>query len=126
MFNITSNPCLMEKMKSGEILSGFYFHVGRTEFFVKTEQKNITVNFIRKILSAINEDPNNEKAVKYVKYYLTRANCQIKSYIPSKEVCKDYGYKEGERIYYYNIFGKNFGGHGSDNIDDGRTIILEV
>jgi hypothetical protein len=116
----------VEKMKSGEVLSGFYFNAGRTEFFVKTEQKNVTVNFIRKILSAINEDPNNEKAVKYIKYHLMKANCQIKSFVPSKEVCKTYGYKENERIYYYSIFGKDFGGYGSDNIDDGRTIVIEV
>ena len=97
--------------------TGWYFNIGQHEFFIETAQKNKTRKFIEKILEAINQ-PVTDNNVKYISYYLIKANLEIKTIEHDTEF-----YKAGTQ--YYNIFGKNFSGYGSF-VNDGKTTILII
>lgn len=97
---------------------GWYFNVGRKEYFVESNQQNKTKKFAEKILEAM-KAPVTDGNISYLQYSLIKANLEIK-HCPA---CPDFGVKEHD---YYNIFGKNFSGFGSDDINDGMTIILTV
>lgn len=93
---------------------GWYFNVGRKEYFVESNQQNKTKKFAEKILKAM-KAPVTDGNISYLQYSLIKANLEIK-HCPA---CPDFGVEEHD---YYNIFGKNFSGFGSD----GMTIILTV
>lgn len=96
---------------------GFYFALWGYEFFVETEQKNKTNKLVEKIINAINQNTKIPKVIEitegnisYILYLLTRANLEV---------------KHCSRCSYYNIFGNNFSGYGS-NVEDGKTIIIKL
>mgnify|MGYP001060235471 CR=1 FL=1 len=89
---------------------GWYFNVGQKEYFVETNQQNKTKKFAEKILQEIKAEIS-EGNIQYILYSLMKANLEIKH-------CKNFP-------DYYNIFGENFSGYGS-NVDDGKTIILKI
>ena len=115
-----NNITMVDDMKAGEILSGFYFNIGRKEFFVKTDYKNKTQVLAKKILRKLLL-PENPDTIKELLYYIIPANCQIKHLEANSERMVS---PEGK--YYYNIFGKNFSGYGSEDINDGKTIVFEI
>lgn len=97
---------------------GWYFNVGRKEFFVESNQQNKTRKFAEKILETM-KVPVTDGNISFLLYSLIKANLEIK-HCPA---CPDLGVEEHD---YYNIFGKNFSGYGSENINDGMTVILTV
>ena len=98
--------------------TGWYFNVGRREFFVETERQNKTRTFAEKILDAMKEDVSEGK-INYILHHLIKAQLEIK-HCPA---IPDMGIKPHD---YYNIFGKNFSGYGSEDVNDGMTVILQV
>lgn len=115
-----NNTNMVENMKNGKVYSGFYFNIGKFEFFVKTDYKRKTKTLASKILKKINL-PENPSTIKEIQYYLVPANCEVK-------FCKGKhdGPLQWDSFYYFSIYGKNFSGHGSDNINDGKTIVFEI
>lgn len=98
--------------------TGWYFNVGRKEFFVESNQKNKTKKFAEKILDAM-KVPVTDGNISFLLYSLVKANLEIK-HCPA---CPEFGMEEHD---YYNIFGKNFCGLGSSDVNDGMTVILTV
>lgn len=98
--------------------TGWYFNVGRKEFFVESNQKNKTKKFAEKILDAM-KAPVTDGNISFLLYSLVKANLEIK-HCPA---CPEFGVEEHD---YYNIFGKNFCGFGSSDVNDGMTVILTV
>lgn len=115
-----NNANMVENMKNGEVYSGFYFNIGKFEFFVKTDYKRKTKTLASKILRKINL-PENPSTIKEIQYYLVPANCEVK-------FCKGKhdGPLQWNDKYYFSIYGKNFSGYGSDDISDGKTIVFEI
>lgn len=97
--------------------NGWYFNIGRKEYFVETERQNKTRTFAEKILDAIGAEKSDGN-IKYILYSLIKAHLEIK-HCPD---IPDMGIKAHD---YYNIFGKNFSGYGSD-VEDGKTVILQI
>lgn len=116
------NNTLIERMKSGETLKGFYFNLGKTEIFVKTDRKNKTEKLASEIFHELKnygfQIPDNPDTRKELHYYLTPAYCEIK-YFPGCDISP-------EPKHYFNIYHKNFSGYGSDDINDGKTIVIEL
>lgn len=102
---------LVDRMINGETLNGFYLKVARKEYFIKTARSNKTNALASAILKELLL-PDNPDTRAEIMYWIMKASCQIKTT------------KSGHR--YYNIFGDNFGGYGSDDITDGNTIIIEI
>lgn len=102
---------LVSRMLNGEKLNGFYLNIGRKEYFITTNRTNKTQSLasaiLRKLLLPDNPDTRAE-----VLYWITKASCEIKTT------------KTG--LSYFNIFGDNFAGYGSDDINDGNTVIIEI
>lgn len=98
--------------------TGWYFNVGKKEYFVETTQQNKTKKFAEKILQAMQAEIS-EGNVQYILHNLIKANLEIK-HCPA---CPDMGIEARD---YYNIFGKNFSGYGSEDVNDGKTTILQV
>lgn len=89
---------------------GFYFWVGKHEYFIETAQQNITQRFCEKILHKLNQKvcPSNVVCLRR----LLR-----KAYLEEKQT------SDGK--IYYNIYGDGFGGYGTDPYD-GLTTILQI
>lgn len=98
--------------------TGWYFNVGRKEYFVETMQQNKTRAFLEKVLVAGNWEVSDGN-IGFLRQNMIKANLEIK-HCPA---CPDLNVKAHD---YYNIFGKNFSGYGSEDITDGKTIILKV
>ena len=114
------NTALVDSMKNGAVLKGFYFNLGKNEIFVKTDYARKTKSLASKILRKFSL-PENPDTIKEILYYLMPAWCEIK-------FCKGHhdGPLQWNDRYYYNIYGKNFSGFGSDNINDKHTIVIEI
>lgn len=100
----------------GNVYEGWYFNLGRKEIFIYTNRTHKTQTFLSKILQKL-ELPDNPDTRKELSYYLIKANMEIK-HCPETEF--------GPAHDYYNIFGKNFSGYGSEDINDGKTIIINM
>ena len=101
--------------------AGFYFQLGKKEVFVETTYKKKTEKLASNIFMALIKHgysiPDNPDTRKELLYYLLPASLEIKH-------CPDTEF--GPAHDYYNIFGKSFSGYGSDNINDGKTIIITI
>ena len=97
---------------------GWYFNIGAKEYFIESNRQNKTRNFICKILDTI-KAPITDANISFIQNRLLKANMEIKHC----SACADLGVKEHD---YYNIYGDNFSGYGSDDINDGFTIILKI
>lgn len=101
--------------------TGFYFQLGKKEVFVETTYQKKTEKLASKIFMALIKHgysiPDNPDTRKELLYYLLPANLEIKH-------CPDTEF--GPAHDYYNIFGKNFSGYGSNNVNDGKTIIITI
>ena len=97
--------------------TGWYFNIGRKEYFVESTQQNKTKKFAEKILLAMGAEISSAN-IDYILYSLIKANLEIK-HCPA---CPDLDVEEFD---YYNIFGKNFSGYGT-KVNDGLTTILQV
>ena len=82
------------------VKAGWYFNIGRKEFFVISNQEKKTKKFVEKILKALLL-PINPDTIKELSYYMMRGNIEIKHC----EGCKELNTQAKD---YYNIFGKNF------------------
>ena len=102
---------LIEKAKS-EALRGFMFNCGPFTVFVRTDYKNKTQALASKILNAC-ELPDNSTTRNEILYFTRPAFCEIKH---NNNFSRD----------YFNIYGDTFGGYGSDDITDGKTILIEI
>ena len=98
--------------------TGWYFNIGRKEFFVESSQQNKTKKFAEKILEAM-KAPVTDGSISFLLCSLIKANLEIKH----SPASPDLGVEEHDS---YNIFGKNFNGSGSENVNDGMTVILIV
>lgn len=65
------------------------------------------------------KEPVTDGNISFLLYSLIKANLEIK-HCPA---CPELGVEEHD---YYNIFGKNFCGCGSSDVNDGMTVILTV
>lgn len=106
-----------EKREMG-IKTGWYFRVGGKEFFVETERKNKTRVFAEKILEKIGV-VKTEENVNYILRSMLKANLEV-CHCPANAM---FGVKAHD---YYNIYGRGFGGFGSEDVDDGNTILLKI
>lgn len=101
--------------------TGFYFNLGKKEVFVETSYQRKTEALASKIFHALVNHgysiPDNPDTRKKLLWYLLPAHLEVK-HCPATEF--------GPAHDYYNIFGKNFSGYGSDDITDGKTIIINV
>ena len=109
-----SENALIERMRSGEVLNGFYMLVGRTEIFIETAYKNRSNQLAKKIAHKL-LIPDDPAVLKEILYYISPAQCKIMDYV-----------WEGNRYEGYVISGKNFGGCGSANINDGKTVVVRI
>ena len=98
--------------------TGWYFNIGVKEYFIESNQQNKTRKFIEKILSAM-KVPITDLNISFIQNRMVKAKLKIK-YCPA---CVELGIKDH---YYYSIFGDNFSGCGSEDINDGFTIILKI
>lgn len=99
---------LIEEMKNGRIYTGFYAYFPGREYFVITSRKNKTASLCVKAAAAANI-PAGARSIFSAR--LQPASIQIK--------------QAGGR-YYYNIFSDGFGGYGSNDITDGKTIVINL
>ena len=106
------------KIELGKVYTGWYFPLGRNEVFVISNRIKKTDSFLSMILKKL-EFPDNPDVRSELKYYLLPANLEMK-FCPANPDLNT------QDKYYYNIFGKNFSGYGSDDISDGRTVIIEI
>ena len=98
--------------------TGWYFNIGSKEFFCETKRQYKTKGFLKEILRFL-KLPVTDGNIKWLYPNLLKANLEIKW-------CPDVPDLDIAGHYYYNIFGDNFGGYGSDNIDDGKTIVFQI
>ena len=104
-----NNNDYIEGLKAGTVLTGFYLQAGSTkEYFFVTERKNKTAGLASAVLAAL-QLPDVARLQAEIIYYLRPACCRVK--------------KAGKK-YYFDISGDNFGGYGSDDINDGKTVII--
>ena len=103
------NP--IEEMKNGKVYKGFHaYYYGKDYFFISV-MKNKTASLCCQILKILGHDLSGTNQL-LISDILRPANCEIR--------------KTASGRYFYNIWGKNFGGYGSDNIEDGKTVIIEL
>lgn len=100
------------------IKHGWYFNFKGIEYFVETKYKTKSQQLIEGIIRQI-KTTNDLEMYKYLKQNLIQASLEVK-HCPA---IPDMNVKEHD---YYNIFGSNFSGYGSEDINDGKTIILSV
>lgn len=93
-----------------QIENGFTFYMGGKDYFIITDKQNRTRNLVQKILKKCGL-PTGTPFVETLLYSMQKATCELKT-LP-----------DGRK--YYEITGKNFGGHGSF-VDDGKTEIVEI
>lgn len=100
------------------MVKGWYFVIGKKEFFCETKRQNKTTGLCEGILKSLNQ-PVTEGNIEYLKTKLLKANLEVKW-------CPDVPDMGIKGHYYYNIWGKNFSGYGSDDVDDGKTIVFRI
>lgn len=100
-------------------MEGYYFNVGKHEFFIETKRKRLTDIFIADVMKNAHLAPVTMETIKQLRYEMLPAFCEIKHCPAVPEL----GVKEHD---YYNIYGKNFGGYGSADITDGYTHIIKM
>lgn len=102
---------------------GFYFQLGRKEIFVETSAQRKTQALASKIFKALIPHgysiPDNPSTRKELHYYMQPATLEIKH-------CPAVPDMDMKAHDYYNISGKNFSGMGSNDINDGKTIVIHV
>lgn len=99
-------------------LSGFYFNLGKKEVFVESSRTRKTEKLLSDILRAL-QLPDNPGTRRELDYWLTPARLEVK-HCPA---CEDLGTPARD---YYNIYGRGFYGYGSDDVNDGKTIIIRI
>lgn len=99
-------------------LKGFYFNLGRKEVFVESTRTRKTEKLLSDILRAL-QLPDNPGTRKELNYWLSPACLEVK-HCPASE---EFGTPEHD---YYNIYGRGFYGYGSDDVNDGNTIIIKI
>ena len=99
------------------VVTGWYFSVGRREFFVITDQKKKTDKLATKVLKDL-KVPVNADTIADIRYRMMAAKCELKS-------AKALPGLGGEPYYYYNIFGTGFSGYGT-NVNDGYTTLIKL
>ena len=102
-------------MKNEKIREGFYFFGAKRDFFVETDQQVKSHKLARKIAEAVSFEVN-DYTVETIFKRLQKAWC--------KDTC--FTNSEGKQICGYEIYGENFGGCGSIDKNDGKTIIIEL
>ena len=107
---IKTNTQLLEALKAGQIFQGFYFNIGKKEFFCKTAYKNKSNLLAGKILDKL-EIANNPDTRKELLYWIVKAFCEVKT---------------AGNFQYFNIYGKNFSGSGPDNADSENIVVFEI
>lgn len=102
----------MENLASFE---GFYAYIGGKDCFFVTDQRKKSINLYDKILRLIGENvcTQNENALGYC---LRRATCDLK-----RLTCRD-----GKIMTSWSIHGDGFGGYGSDDANDGKTLVFDL
>ena len=105
-------------LEIGKIYTGWYFQLGRKEVFCVSNKVHKTTTLLSDILKKLNI-PDNLGTRAELKYYLMPANLEIK-------FCPAIAEFNTPDHYYYNIFGKNFSGFGSEDINDGKTIVINL
>lgn len=114
---------LINRMKSGETLQGFYFNIGRREFFAVTDRKNKTSKLAGDIIAAMQRaglpvhDSEQGRAV------ILRAIIPGRCAVKLCPACADLNTPER---YYFNIYGANYSGYGAEDINDGSTLVFTV
>lgn len=81
-------------------MDGWYFNIGKREFFVKSNQIRKTSKFLAKVLTKAGY-PETEKGMCYLRENMIRARYEI--------CCSKNGFR------YVNISGVNFSGFGDEN-----------
>lgn len=104
----------------GKQYTGWYFPLGKKEIFVVSGQKKKTQNFLSKILQSMLL-PDNPDTRKELAYYIRPATLEMKFLAGCHT-----GPLQWDDRCYYNIFGKGFSGYGSEDVTDGKTIIIEL
>lgn len=99
-------------------LKGFYFNLGRKEIFVESKRVRKTEKLLSDILQSL-QLPNNPDTRRELDYWLTPAFLEVK-HCPA---CDALGTPAHD---YYNIYGRGFYGYGSNDVNDGNTIIIKV
>lgn len=97
---------------------GFYFNLGRKEVFVESGRTKKTKKLLSDILRAL-QLPDNPNTRRELDYWMSPAHLEIK-HCPA---CPALGVPAHD---YYNIYGRGFYGYGSDDVNDGNTIIIKV
>lgn len=100
------------------MLEGWYFYLGGKEYFCETSRQNKSKGLLEGILWFLNK-PVTEGNLEYLKSILLKANLEVK-WLPDTP---DLGVKGH---HYYNIWGNNFYGYGSNDINDGKTIVFQL
>ena len=101
----------IEGLKAGNVLTGFYLPAGSTkEYFFVTERKNKTTALASAVLTAL-QLPDAARLQSEILYFLQPARCSV---------------KKARGKFYFDISGDNFGGYGSDDITDGKTVIITL
>lgn len=100
----------------GMIYAGFYFNLGRKEVFIITDKTRKTQSLLSAILRKM-ELPDNPDTRSELNYWLMPAYLE-KKHCPETEF--------GPAHDYYNIYGKNFSGYGSNDVNDGNTIVIKL
>ena len=93
---------------------GFYFSAKGIDVFVATSQKIRTKKLAYKIAKLI-VPVVNDYAIEWIFARLTPAMCEDTEFT-----------FEGKLMQGYDIWGKDFGGAGSVDKNDGKTIILSL
>lgn len=108
---MNSTITCIEGLRAGNVLTGFYLPVGSKEYFFVTDRKNKTAGLAADILRAL-QLPDAPRLRAEVLYFVRAASIEMKRTARGRS--------------YYNIYGEGFGGRGSDNVDDGKTVVIEL
>lgn len=112
MLKINMDYSLVQSMQSGNTLTGFYLTIGGVEIFAASDWKRPCKGFAEKLLKKL-DLPDNPGTISEVLYYTVPAVCNLV-------------FSEKWNKWYFNISGKNFSGRGSDDLNDGKTLVLSV
>ena len=93
---------------------GFYFRVKGIDVFVATSQKVKSKKLAYEIAKLI-VPVVNDYAIEWIFARLKPATCEDTEFT-----------FEGKLMQGYDIFGKDFGGAGSADKNDGKTIIIKL
>lgn len=99
----------IESMKAGAVYTGFYTRFSGKEYFFITDQKRATHNFCMKAAAAAGMPDYHAL---YKAHALQPASIRIKMTSRGR--------------FYFDISGAGFGGYGSDDINDGKTVVIRL